>query len=322
MKIKKLKPIRQSPEDYEPLEKLIADVFKKYIFAPLVKEIPFTTQKEVFQNEKKTLVIDALERGQISFNEGVFSGKFNIGITKQLRELGATWDKSTKTYRILKSKLPNDIVQAVAVSNSKFERVVDNINAKLSSILPEQVAENFKGSSFLDSTLFRKQKSVNDTLDGITVSPKLSPEARKMVADEYNLNLKKYIKDWTEEEIITLRKKITEQVIKGVRYEEMIDLIKSRYGVSQSKAKFLARQETSLMTAKFTEARYKDVGVKKYIWKTVIGSPRHPVRAMHKKLDGKIFSFDDPPVTDENGNRNNPGEDYNCRCLAIPIVEF
>ena len=42
---------------------------------------------------------------------------------------------------------------------------------------------------------------------------------------------------------------------------------------------------------------------------------------MHKDLDGKIFEFANPPITNEKGDRNNPGEDWQCRCEAIPIVE-
>ena len=54
---------------------------------------------------------------------------------------------------------------------------------------------------------------------------------------------------------------------------------------------------------------------------TVVGSPNHPVREMHKALAGKVFSWDDPPITNEKGDRNNPGQDYGCRCYARPIVE-
>jgi SPP1 gp7 family putative phage head morphogenesis protein len=95
--------------------------------------------------------------------------------------------------------------------------------------------------------------------------------------------------------------------------------------VSANKAKFLARQETSLMTTKLKETRYREAGVNEYKWKTVAGSKLHPVRPSHKILEGRIFRWDDPPITTPPGEavrRNNPGQDYNCRCFAQPIVRF
>ena len=84
--------------------------------------------------------------------------------------------------------------------------------------------------------------------------------------------------------------------------------------------------------AKFKEVKYKQVGVRKFIWKCVAGTTNHPVRPSHKICDGKIFSWDNPSELDKNGlikvggvrkpSDNNPGEDYNCRCYAKPIVEF
>ncbi|WP_243700207.1 phage minor head protein [Paracoccus versutus] len=38
------------------------------------------------------------------------------------------------------------------------------------------------------------------------------------------------------------------------------------------------------------------------------------VRATHRANDGRVFSRDDPPDT------SHPGEDYNCRCEAVPYM--
>ena len=47
---------------------------------------------------------------------------------------------------------------------------------------------------------------------------------------------------------------------------------------------------------------------------------------MHKELNarsekGEIFDFRYPPIDDPNGSRHNPGENYNCRCVAIPVID-
>ena len=88
--------------------------------------------------------------------------------------------------------------------------------------------------------------------------------------------------------------------------------------VSKDKARFLARNETSLLTAKYRQIRYEEIGIDKYEWSAVMDKR---TRHLHKELNGKIFDFRNPPIIDAHtGQRGNPGETYNCRCLSIPII--
>ena len=163
------------------------------------------------------------------------------------------------------------------------------------------------------------------SIKNITVGPQLTKEQAARIADEWQTNMKLWVKDFTEKEILKLRKDVKSSVFTGNRYESMVSKIQKSYGVSANKAKFLARQETSLLMTKFKETRYKDVGVNEYEWRCVAGSKNHPVRPAHKKLEGLRFSWDNPPITTAPGEpvrRNNPGQDYNCRCFAKPIVRF
>jgi hypothetical protein len=50
----------------------------------------------------------------------------------------------------------------------------------------------------------------------------------------------------------------------------------------------------------------------RYVWETR-GDAK--VRLSHRRNDGKIFRWDTPPPT------GHPGQDYNCRCLALPFEE-
>lgn len=63
----------------------------------------------------------------------------------------------------------------------------------------------------------------------------------------------------------------------------------------------------------------KEAGVTDYIWQA---SHDDKVRSEHAFLDGVEASWDSPPLTaDESssGEDCNPGDDYNCRCEAVPI---
>ena len=103
----------------------------------------------------------------------------------------------------------------------------------------------------------------------------------------------------------------------GTRPKDMADKIQDAYGMSRSHAQFIARDQISKLNAKITQREHADAGVTEYVWSS---SGDERVRESHRRLNGHIFKYSDPPETD-NGRRCNPGEDYNCRCVAIPVFK-
>lgn len=111
---------------------------------------------------------------------------------------------------------------------------------------------------------------------------------------------------------------IEESFRAGLRVEDLGKLLSERFDVAESRAILIARDQTGKMNAQITEARNRDLGVTKYTWQTS-GDGR--VRDGHAELNGTVHRYDDPPVTNDEGDRNNPGEDYQCRCNAQPLLE-
>jgi SPP1 gp7 family putative phage head morphogenesis protein len=87
-----------------------------------------------------------------------------------------------------------------------------------------------------------------------------------------------------------------------------------RTDVSDSRAKLIARDQVAKLTGELTKERQLDMGVTGYIWRTV-GDER--VRDSHSEVDGKFFTWDNPPFETDG---NHPGEDYQCRCWAEPVL--
>ena len=47
------------------------------------------------------------------------------------------------------------------------------------------------------------------------------------------------------------------------------------------------------------------------------------VRDSHKHLNKKRFRWSDPPIVDaKTGRRCHPGQDYQCRCVALPVFDI
>lgn len=313
-----LRPIREKASDYDEIEKEIQRVFREEIYSPLMEEID---QKKVLRNTLDDLA-EAIRSGRIVFDHGRFIGSFDSVTSRELRKIGAKWDRSSRSYRISARSLPIELKPLIWASESRFEKTINRINSRLAQILPEEIAGKVKLENLFDKRIWSVDSDLKSTMKGLTVVPQLTKERAKVISEDYTNNMKLYIQEWTEKEIKELRQKMQVHSFKGLRYEGMIKEIQKSYDVSKKKAKFLARQETSLLMTGFKQQRYQEAGVRDYKWRCVVGTTRHPVRPMHKKLDGKMFSFDNPPVTSPNGARNNPGQDYNCRCVAVPIVKF
>ncbi len=315
-----LAPVKESTEDYERIEKRILRAFREWLYEPLLKELQ--TPRRVLQNTKSDLAY-AIRSGRVSFSKGVFTGKFDAAISKELRALGAKWDKKLAAYKLPASELPSEIAHAISLSQSTFLRKLEKLEQLLMKKLPAGIAGSLKLTALFDSTLFKVDRQLRETLKSISVPPALTTDEAQRIAAEWQENMDKWIQDFAAEEITKLRKDIQKSAFSGQRYESVVESIRRSYGVTQAKAKFLARQETSLLMTKFKETRYTSAGIHEYKWRCVAGSKLHPVRPSHKILDGKIFRWDDPPTTtapSEPARRNNPGEDFNCRCAAIPII--
>lgn len=163
-------------------------------------------------------------------------------------------------------------------------------------------------------------KTVHDdqikTLVGTSIfesEPWLGEEMAAFVKENVGLVTK-----WNEE----LKARAEEIIMRGARagsaptdiakeLEERINVVGSRYDM-------IARDQVGKFNGQLNMLRNVNIGITSYTWDT---SHDERVRPMHAALDGEVFEYADPPVTNEQGDRNNPGEDYNCRCADIPNPE-
>lgn len=338
MKSVELRPVAVPREALSRIEGRIRRVFVELMYRPLLDELRLNDDDVKLKNALGDIkaLRRALESGRVVVDAktGTFSGAFTVEISKELVALGAKWNRIDKTYRIDTEKMPAELLEAAARSIARFDAVMRRSDDFLANLLPEKISEHVDVEDIFDSTLFRVDRELLKSLpDGITVPPQLSSDQRKQIAAEWQDNLERWIQDFSAEEIKSLRAEIQESAFRGNRWAASVEAIQKSYGVTRRKAEFLAQQETGLLVAKFKEVRYRDAGSQEYRWSCVKmphdkSSHEHVagnVRYAHGLLDGKVFRWDDPPVTTAPGEptrRNHPGEDYRCRCIAIPRVNF
>ena len=111
---------------------------------------------------------------------------------------------------------------------------------------------------------------------------------------------------------------VYDNYMKGSTTTNIVKEIQKRYGMSKRHARLIARDQTAKLNAAITQYQQRDAGIEKYEWDD---SHDSRVRTSHRNLRGCIFSWDEPPVTDR-GRRCHPGEDYQCRCVALAVFDI
>jgi SPP1 gp7 family putative phage head morphogenesis protein len=129
-----------------------------------------------------------------------------------------------------------------------------------------------------------------------------------------------FIKTIPLETLSDMRQVINDGYRAGSTTKSIAKGIQAKYEVKKHHALFIARDQIAKLSAKVTREQHEDAGVTEYVWRTMDDSR---VRKSHSHLDGTRQKYSDPPVVDyKTGRRANPGEDYQCRCVALPVFNI
>ena len=266
-------------------------------------------------------VTQGLKEGSIYYVNGGFKAKkkFTAAQSLLLQQWGAKFDSREKMYKIDYSSIPMTVRVALADARISAQNTISQIDAFLKEveanipyIVDSMVFDN-EVITILDDAGNEVKKNVKKLN---VIVPELTEEQKQEIAQSYTNNMRFYVKDFEEKRIPEMRRKIAQMVLDGYRTDSIQKMLEQEYGIMSRKAEFLAQNETTIMLAQYKRVTYQEMGFEKFIWSTILDGRE---REEHKKLNGKIFRYDDPPIIDERtGQRGLPGEIYNCRCEAIP----
>ncbi len=103
------------------------------------------------------------------------------------------------------------------------------------------------------------------------------------------------------------------------------DLRRKLPQAAQSSIRMLARTEVGRAETALTRARAERLGLNWYEWAT---SDDKRVRPAHRLMASVLVSWTDPPSPEQLAHvanrlgRYHPGAVYNCRCLALPLIDL
>lgn len=319
-------PVPDQPRLFRGVEDQLKKIFFDVLFLPIIEKLrvaqPAAAEKlagALRTNAGLDPLLEALRSGRVRYLNGEFVGKFNAAISKGLLSIGARFSKGRGVFALDAADVPPDVLVEAATANQRalgihqaIVSALDETEARLDVVLAK---------SPVDATgaIVGVVKDFRKVAVEIGVHPEIGDAARDRFAADYSDSLKLPIKNFTNKEIHELRQMVERNADAGARFDRLQAVIRARFDVSARKARFLAQQETSLFMAKYQQQRVGEAGVRRYRWSDS-GDVR--VRHDHRELNGRIFFYDSPPIVDRaTGRRANPGEDFQCRCVAEPILD-
>lgn len=224
-------------------------------------------------------------------------------VKESLREDEAIRCDETETERIIA-----DIVSAFKTSGS-IEEARTIIRRILNSV-DKTIVENVRRA-------FKNCLGVDIFLDDSKLLEKVLSE---WFAQQSQLT-NSIVSTYTEK----LQTIISNAVQRGSQFKEIQEEIEKLYSVTENRAKFIARNEVSNLNGIITRVRQTEVGIEAYEWSS---SQDERVRPEHAFYNGKLFYWHSNVAGEINGvkvypsPKYHPGMDYNCRCVAIPVIDF
>jgi SPP1 gp7 family putative phage head morphogenesis protein len=132
-----------------------------------------------------------------------------------------------------------------------------------------------------------------------------------------------YIKSVPGDVAERLTHQVASEAMRGSRTAFTTEEFKDYVGqISLYHAKLISRTESAKSMSALTQARAEYLGRDWAIWHT---SEDQRVRKSHRNMDGLLFRFSDKPspealIGEESYGNYGPGETFNCRCYAEPII--
>jgi SPP1 gp7 family putative phage head morphogenesis protein len=113
-----------------------------------------------------------------------------------------------------------------------------------------------------------------------------------------------------------MRQRTISGEIAGTRWGDLVQHVYDTGLHVQSSANTVARTETARAASIIQTVRAQGIGSEGFIWRTSLDKD---VRPLHRKLEGRFFTWAEPPILDD-GKPGLPGTIWNCRCWSEVVL--
>lgn len=193
---------------------------------------------------------------------------------------------------------------------SAFSKTADTIKAKVSGIA-ETLAKTVVSKQGQQSDSQLSDMILRQT--GIDFSGLMSDSVLKEAVDEAvaaNISL---IKSIPQQYLDRVEQAVMVSLQAGTLNATLADDLLKIEGITKNRAKLIARDQLGKINSRLSQLRQQSLGITHYYWSTSLDER---VRDKHRRWEGDLIAWDNPPID------GHPGQAIQCRCTAIPDLDF
>ena len=240
---------------------------------------------------------------------------YSRAIEKMINSLGAETLKLFDKHVVPELTTRQDAMYSEDGIFDGIKKMFNSLKNKVGQIFTttrsERAASSFvKNVNRFNRHNIEKQMKVKN-INLVATEPWLKDYLQTKITDNVG-----YIKTIHEDYFERIEHVVNDGVKSGSSIKRMREQLVDEVEISKNKAQFIAVDQAGSILGQMTAQRHQNLGIEKFEWDT---SGDERVRDTHRALDGKVFSYDDPPTV--NGRIVLPGEDYRCRCVALPVFD-
>jgi len=195
---------------------------------------------------------------------------------------------------------------ALARLGRRWQKSFDELAVTLSKRLAEKVL--LHSDTALKSGLQNQGFTVK-----FTMSAPMNDAYQAVIGEQVGL-----IKSIASQHLTEVEGLVMRSVARGRDLGSLTAELKKRYGITQRRAAFIARDQNNKASSTLQAARQQDIGITEGTWRHSHGG-KHP-RPEHLAADGKRFKLAEGMWMPKEGRHVMPGEDPNCRCGWTPVL--
>ena len=234
----------------------------------------------------------------------------------KLDKILATISKDYKTNVI---PLLNDYDYTADSTSADIRKAVDAVLSKYTAVFFLRIANRY-ATDFVNG-IIKHVNGIYSVNAEFSLNVYGQKDLKKVIRNAIDQNVQ-LIKSLSIDHCNALANILYENIQAGNRPSAIVSAIED-YGVTRNRAKLIARDQTSKVQSAICRYRNRKASFEYFKWEDSHDErvrPTHHEAATRKTPYGiGVYRYDDPPKID--GKPMYPGEDFQCRCIQIPVDE-
>lgn len=260
--------------------------------------------------------------------------KVNVKPTQIPLNIEKEFHAQIRAFNVRFKEVVREVLFPLIVNMTKLTRdtndgIGENINRAIEALKQQfnfsLAAENIANKMVQRVELVNGKKTSNTINNAIGVDLKNIIEGENLVefVEMQTIQNAQLIKSVPDDAIEDIRRIVLNGLSTGMRHEEITKQISgnvkgSVFSKMNNRIKTIARTEVAKLNSQITNKRLTNLGIKRATWDATNDSR---TRACHAARDGKEYDIAKGLFSTCDGLTIQPGQEINCRCVAVPIVE-